>query len=104
MSIEEEAVQRGIELLEKYEINWYQKINTDKLSLSPWNACVMGQMAGLGINGHNLKELAKWLSRARIDGHLISHYGLSAVNGNGEELVKEWTKQINLRKHADAIS
>lgn len=99
----EEAVDRGIEYLNRIHPGWKQKINLEDLDMSNCKECVMGQVFGdYYLCDKYLQQLDKnfKISRDGDDGDdefdewAATRGFMLGVNGTWEELVEIWKEKL----------
>lgn len=93
----QDAVARGMELLDRVRPGWHRNINTDSLNIARSDQCALGQTygsygAGVGVLRMDKKEAAK---------HGFYQSWRPGVMVDYEALTAEWRRQIEVRLDAE---
>ena len=93
----EDRIKRGVELLDKHNPGWQNKIDSIKLTMSSCRNCILGQLyghydAGVGILG--IRGSVSPYGFCQSDVPLNTAAGLTSYLENNLRLTEEWKAYI----------
>lgn len=94
-----EAVQRGVELLDRNHPGWYNKIPLDKLHMADGDYCVLGHLYGTYYTGLDMLQISP-------SEHMGMFYGFVAdpvhptpfIDASYSALTRKWKAVIQARR------
>jgi hypothetical protein len=93
-----ERVDRGAALLDEYDPDWWEVIDLDRLDISSWRSCVLGQLAEA-----NVDQLATYSTLA--DDLLWSNdlrsgdFGMDGRRADTDAMTPIWFQAVLWREH-----